>query len=78
MKFMSYFTVHEGDMNMFLKPMFVVVDKDGDFVDACSGRMPANTLEGVMTRIAREYPQNAPFRILKWTGKDWFEVTSVT
>ena len=63
---------------MFLKPMFVVVDKDGDFVDACSGRMPANTLEGVMNRIAREHPQNAPFRILKWTANGWFEVTAVS
>ncbi len=78
MIFKHHFTVHERDMNMFLKPMFVVVDRDGDFVDACSGRMPSNTLEGVMKRIANEYPQNAPFRILKWTGKDWFEVTSVS
>jgi len=58
--------------------MFVVVDKDGDFVDACSGRMPANTLEGVMNQIASQHPQNAPFRILRWNGQAWFEVTGVS
>ena len=63
---------------MFLRPMFVVVDKDGDFVDACSGRMPADTLRGVMYRVASEHPQNAPFRILRWNGKDWYEVTNVS
>lgn len=78
MKFARFFNVHERDMNMFLKPMYVVVDKDGDFVDACSGRMPANTLEGVMNRIAQEHPQNAPFRILRWNGETWFEVTGVS
>ncbi len=78
MKLMFQYNVHERDMNMFMKPMFVVVDKDGDFVDACSGRMPANTLEGVMHRIANEFSHNAPFRILKWTGRDWYEVTGVS
>lgn len=63
---------------MFLKPMYVVVDKDGDFVDACSARMPANTLNNVMERTARQYPENAPFRVLKWTGKEWFEISAVS
>lgn len=63
---------------MFLKPMFIVVDKDGDFVDACSGRMPAATMNTVIERIAKMHPENAPFRVLKWTGKEWFEVTGVS
>lgn len=63
---------------MFLRPMYVVVDKDGDFVDACSGRMPADTLQSVMYRVASEHPHNAPFRILRWNGKDWYEVTNVS
>lgn len=78
MKFMLTYTVHERNHNMFLRPMYVVVDKDGDFVDACSGRMPADTLQGVMNRVCSEHPYNAPFRILRWNGKDWYEVTNVS
>lgn len=63
---------------MFLKPMYVVVDKDGDFVDACSGRMPASTLNGVLERTANAHPDYAPFRILRWTGKEWYEVSAVS
>lgn len=78
MKLTHFFTVHERDFNMFLKPMYIVVDKDGDFVDACSGRMPAATLNGVLERTQREFPQNAPFRILRWTGDTWYQVTPVS
>jgi len=72
-----FFTVHEKSLDMFLKPMYIVVDRDGDFVDACSGRMPSNTLNGVIDRCVRDYPQNMPFRLLKWTGKEFVEINQV-
>ena len=77
MKLSNFFTVHEGNSNMFLKSMYVVVDKDGDFVDACSGRMPAATLNSVLERVVSSHPENAPFRILRWNGIEWFEMTAV-
>lgn len=79
MKLIRFYSVHdtEREINMFLNPMYVVVDKDGDFVDACSGRMPPHTLSGVVERMAREHPENIPFRILHWTGSTFVEVVPV-
>lgn len=76
-KLKLFFTVHEKSLDMFLKPMYIVVDRDGDFVDACSGRMPPHTLNSVMERTANNYPENAPFRLLKWTGKEFVEINSL-
>ncbi len=76
-KFKLFYTVYEKSLDMFLKPMYIVVDRDGDFVDACSGRMPPHTLSGVMERTAKQYPENSPFRLLKWTGKEFVEIQLV-
>lgn len=76
MKFVYFFNVWEKEKEpkMVLNPCYVVVDKDGDFVDACSGRMPPHTLSGVVERMVKEFPENVPFRILHWTGVNFVEV----
>lgn len=61
-----------------LNSCYIVVDKDGDFVDACSGRMPASTLDGVVQRVSHSHPENAPFRVVKWNGFEFVEVTPVS
>lgn len=76
-KLKLFYTVHQKGFDMFLKPMYIVVDRDGDFVDACSGRMPSNTLNGVIERCVKMYPENMPFRLLKWTGKEFVEINQV-
>jgi hypothetical protein len=72
---------NEKDEQMKTKVLngcYIVVDKDGDFVDACSARMPANTLDAVVERVKFTHPENAPFRIIKWTGYEFVEVTPVS
>lgn len=61
-----------------LNSCFIVVDKDGDFVDACSGRLPYNTLDAVIKRVMETHPENAPFRLIKWNGFEFVEVTAVS
>ena len=79
MKFRLFYNVWESEKEkkMILNPCYIVVDKDGDFVDACSGRMPPHTLSSVVERMAREYPENVPFRILRWTGNGFVEIVPV-
>lgn len=74
------YTVHEKeeDIKMVLNPCYVVVDRDGDFVDACSGRLPPSTLNEVLERVNKTHPENAPFRIVKWNGFEFIEVISVS
>jgi len=80
MVFKKYFNVHstESELPMVLNPCYVVVDRDGDFVDASSARLPPSALDHVLQRVNREFPQNSPFRIVKWTGKQFVELTPVT
>ena len=61
-----------------LNGCYILVDKDGDFVDACSSRMPANALDTVLERVLQSHPENAPFRLLKWTGYEFTEVNPVS
>ena len=61
-----------------LNGCYIVIDKDGDFVDACSSRLPANSLDGVVRRVMESHPENAPFRVVKWTGYEFVEVTAVS
>lgn len=61
-----------------LNGCYMVVDKDGDFVDACSSRMPANSLDSVIQRVMQSHPDNAPFRVIKWNGFEFVEVTAVS
>ena len=61
-----------------LNGCYIVVDKDGDYVDACSSRLPVNTLDGVVARVMNSHPENAPFRVVKWTGYEFVEVTAVS
>jgi len=61
-----------------LNGCYVVVDKDGDFVDACSSRLPASTLDAVVQRVQNSHPENGPFRVIKWTGFEFVEVTPVS
>ena len=74
------YTVYEKeeDRKMVLKPCYMLIDKDGDFVDACSGKLMPSTLDNALERVKRTHPDNAPFRIVKWTGYGFVEVTSVT
>ncbi len=74
------YRVHEKaeDIKMVLNPCYMVIDRDGDFVDACSARLPASTLNYVLERVNRTHPETAPFRIVKWTGRDFLEVTAVS
>lgn len=74
------YNVHstESELPMVLNPCYIVIDRDGDFVDACNGRLPPSTLNHVLERVNRTHPQNAPFRIVKWTGNGFLEVTAVT
>lgn len=76
MKFIYYFNVweKEKEQKMILNPCYIVVDKDGDFVDACSGRMPPHTLSTVVERMTLNYPENVPFRIMHWNGNNFVEV----
>jgi len=80
MKFMKYYTVlgSREEKKMFLNPCYVVVDKDGDFVDACSGRLPPHTLSSVVDRMTNQHPENIPFRILYWSGNNFVEVVPVS
>lgn len=80
MKFMKYFKVWESreEIKMFLNPCYVVVDKDGDFVDACSGRLPPHTLSNVVGKMTQQHPENTPFRILYWSGNTFVEVVPVS
>ncbi len=68
----------EKDMEMILRPCYIVVDRDGDFVDASSGRLPPSSLDHVLQRVNREFPQNAPFRVIKWTGREFIEMGPVS
>jgi len=84
MKFRLFYNVWdqagslEKDVDMFLRPCYIVVDRDGDFVDASSGRLPPNALDHILQRVNRDYPENAPFRVLKWTGKEFLEMGPVS
>jgi len=68
----------EKSDNMFLQPCFMVIDRDGDFVDACSGKLPPSALDHVLQRVNAQYPENAPFRVVKWTGKEFVEMSAVS
>lgn len=61
-----------------LNSCYIVVDRDGDFVDACSGRLPPNTLDSVINRVMQSHPQNGPFRLIKWNGYEFVEVPAVS
>ena len=63
---------------MVLNPCYMIIDRDGDFVDACSAKLHYSTLNYALERVKITHPQNAPFRIVKWTGKDFVEVTNVS
>lgn len=80
MIFKHFYNVHgtESEMPMVLNPCYMVIDRDGDFVDACNGKLPPSTLDHVIERVNREFPQNAPFRIVKWTGHSFIEMGPVT
>ena len=80
MIFKYYFNVYETESEkpMILNPCYMVIDRDGDFVDASSGRLGPNSLEHVLERVNREFPQNAPFRVVKWTGKGFLEMPPVS
>ncbi len=80
MIFKYFFNVHdEGrEPQMILNPCYMVIDRDGDFVDACSGRLEPSALDHVIERVNRQFPQNAPFRVVKWTGRGFLELTAVT
>jgi hypothetical protein len=56
----------------------MVIDKDGDFVDASSAKFPPSALDRVLERVNREFPENKPFRIVKWTGRGFLEMTPVS
>ena len=76
-----FYTVHEteeGMGNMILNPCYVVVDKDGDVVDVSNAKLPVTALDHVLDRVNRTHPQNKPFRIIKWTGRNFVELTAVT
>lgn len=74
------YRVHEReeDIKMVLNPCYMVIDRDGDFVDACNARLPVNTLNHVLERVNKTHPENAPFRIVKWDGHGFIEVTPVS
>lgn len=80
MIFKYYFNVHEteSEKRMVLNPCYMVIDRDGDFVDACNGKLQPSALDHVLERVNREFPQNAPFRIVKWTGYGFLELTAVS
>ena len=76
-----FYTVHEteeGITKMILNPCYVVVDKDGDVVDVSNAKLPVTALDHVLDRVNRTHPQNKPFRIIKWTGRNFVELTAVT
>ena len=68
----------EKDVEMILQPCYMVIDRDGDFVDACSGKLPPSSLDHVLQRVNRQYPENAPFRVVKWTGHEFIEMGPVS
>ena len=80
MIFKYYFNVYETESEkpVILNPCYMVIDRDGDFVDACSGRFGPSSLDHVLARVNREFPQNAPFRVVKWTGHGFLEMTAVS
>ena len=83
MKFRVFYTVkdHKNEeriQDMILKPCYMVIDRDGDFVDACSGKLPPASLDHVLIRVNRDFPENAPFRVVKWNGKEFIELTPVS
>ena len=56
----------------------MVIDRDGDIVDACNARLPPSTLDHVLERVNRTHPENSPFRIVKWDGYGFVEVMPVS
>ena len=76
--FYNVYSKEELEKPMVLKPCYMIIDKDGDFVDACSGKLPASTLTQALQRVVETYPENAPFRIVKWDGRDFREVIAVS
>lgn len=74
----KYLVQKEVSKPKILNSCYIVVDKDGDFVDACSGRLPSNTLDSVVQRVMGSHPENAPFRVIKWNGFEFVEVTAVS
>ena len=80
MIFKYIFNVHstESEIPMVLNPCYMVIDKDGDFVDASSAKLPPSALDHVLERVNRTHPQNAPFRVVKWTGRGFLELTAVS
>lgn len=84
MKFSVFYTVRdlsqptEKDVDMILRPCYMVIDRDGDFVDACNGKLHWSALDHVLSRVNRDFPENAPFRVIKWTGKEFVEITAVS
>jgi hypothetical protein len=78
--FKYIFNVHstESEIPMVLNPCYMVIDKDGDFVDASSAKLPPSALDHVLERVNRTHPQNAPFRVVKWTGRGFLELTAVS
>ena len=76
-----FYTVHETEKGippMVLNPCYVIVDKDGDFVDASSAKLPPSALDHVIERVNRTHPENKPFRVVKWTGRTFVELSPVT
>ena len=75
-----FFRVHERkeDIKMVLNPCYMVIDRDGDIVDACNARLPPSTLDHVLERVNRTHPENSPFRIVKWDGYGFVEVMPVS
>lgn len=80
MIFKYYFNVYETESEkpVILNPCYMVIDRDGDFVDACSAKFAPSSLDHVLERVNREFPQNAPFRVVKWTGNGFLELTPVS
>ena len=78
--FKHFFRVHERkeDIKMVLNPCYMVIDRDGDIVDACNARLPPSTLDHVLERVNRTHPENSPFRIVKWDGYGFVEVMPVS
>lgn len=68
----------EEDIKMVLNPCYVVIDCDGDIVDACNAKLPPSTLDHVLERVNKTHPENAPFRVIKWNGFFWVELTAVS
>ena len=43
-----------------------------------SAKLPPSALDHVIERVNRTHPENKPFRVVKWTGRTFVELTPVT